>query len=1155
MGPRISVVVPMYDVEPYVAECLTSIALQSFRDLQVVVVDDGSHDDGAAVVQRFAEQDPRFILIQQQNAGPGGARNTGVRHADGEFLAFVDADDVLPANALAILHQSLARSGSDLATGVVRRFGGNATPRADLTPFRRTVPGTHITQLPEDLLVDRIVTNKLWRRTFWETEGMSFPEGVLYEDIPVALGGHVAAGAVDVLRDTVYGWRHRGPGSTSTTQDRAVLGRVEARLSAIRHVAADMARRGLHDLRRQYEDSVLALDLPMFIDAADRGDAAYRRSLVENVKEYLQEVDAAGVRRLPAIERLKYYFLERGMVEEMLETLAFQRQCMDESRTLRRRGVFYGDYPFHGDPSKAVPRDVYRLDTELQVRSHILSLAWSAKQLKIGGYAHIDRLSMPRPRSGKIRLFVRDERTGQETEVPVQRRAEPAATRIAAQANHCYDGAGFTAEFNPGPLFGAPVEESTLQVIVQVESGGTVRRSDEWVSPAGLSVEAAHRPFRAGHHLRVRLVHGQLAIDAHYPWVIVNDVQCLDEKLIVKGRLRNDVERPMLVARQRGGAAVVRRRVKLGPRREGKWRRFRVALPLTELALRSDLHNQPSAGPLDAGAHWQLRLSGADFTPVPLFVASPAPLTGMRVLQREFLPRVSPGGYLSLLERLPEPTVASIARGTDATLRLRGWHLETEQRLDLLLRGRRTGHVHRIADVVSGGSVDAKLPLSTLPALAGPRPLDDGIWDLRTALPGQENSIALKAAGSLIATFPVDVTHDSRCYSVRAGAGESLQIEAGPAARGNTTEQRRTTTTSRLMPTRDLVVFASWAGRRCGGDSRALYDQLRRDGGPPAVWVSRGGQIRPDGAETVESGSREHAELLARARWVVTDHLLPRFWRPRRGQRVLQTWHGTPVKRKGFALPPDAAAAAPLWLRELQRQALAWDLVLSTSPASTVVLQQTLRFSGDVMEAGAPRCDMVYRKDDAETLRAKLQSRLRIPRSGRVVLWVPTARDEGWSGRHTRRLGMTLPVPNGPEADDWTFLIHGHPALTEAATGAGAGWRDVSTYPNVHDLLLLADVLVTDYSSLSLDFLHTGRPIVLYTPDYAEPKASDHLAIDILGHPPGPVTRTTSEALEAILTATAWDPSYASAYEGLLQTYGGPRDGGAAERVLERLFE
>ncbi|NUS06665.1 MAG: glycosyltransferase family 2 protein, partial [Nonomuraea sp.] len=115
MIPLLSVVVPFYNVEPYLSECLKSLAAQTMEDFEVILVDDGSLDGSRRLAEDFVARDSRFILVDQPNMGPGPARNEGIRRARGTYLAFADSDDVVPPNAYEVLVAKLGETGSDLA--------------------------------------------------------------------------------------------------------------------------------------------------------------------------------------------------------------------------------------------------------------------------------------------------------------------------------------------------------------------------------------------------------------------------------------------------------------------------------------------------------------------------------------------------------------------------------------------------------------------------------------------------------------------------------------------------------------------------------------------------------------------------------------------------------------------------------------------------------------------------------------------------------------------------------------------------------------------------------------------------------------------------------------------------------------------------------
>ena len=476
LDATISVIVPIFNVAPYLPACLSSIARQSHQALQVVMIDDGSTDDSATIAGRFAARDDRFTLLQQHNQGLGAARNAGLLHATGEFLAFVDSDDLLAQDALAVMVATLHESGSDFAAGVVRRFDARGSHRSSITPYGRSKLGTHVTVSPK-LLRDRLVTNKLWRRSFWDRLKLRFDEGVLYEDVWVARKAHIEAGAVDVLGDTVYWWRLRGAGETSITKNRAVAKGVIDRVDVAHRVAELLSQKGLHDLKRRYDLAALARELKMFVDVADQGDREYRGALRDSIGGFVRSVEDGVLEDLRAIDRLKYHLLERGLLDELLHVLAFERTQLRASGAVGKGEELYGDYPYLDDPELAVPRGVYRLRSELRVNAAIRVLRWRDGRLELRGHAYVQHVDAPTPDALRTRLLVRDVRAGTQVSVPVRQQHRPGVTVRSGQLAHCYDGAAFTATLDVQQLL-SDAGESELQIGVEVEANG-VRRTTQ----------------------------------------------------------------------------------------------------------------------------------------------------------------------------------------------------------------------------------------------------------------------------------------------------------------------------------------------------------------------------------------------------------------------------------------------------------------------------------------------------------------------------------------------------------------------------------------------------------------------------------------------------------------------------------------------------
>ena len=258
---------PAYNVEAYLPQALASVLAQTGVDLDVVVVDDGSTDRSGAVAEQHAARDPRVRVVHTRNGGLGAARNEGLRHVRGELVTFVDSDDVVPAGAFALMAEAITEGSADLVTGSMARWDGAPSPTVgsgltELPWMRRLHRERRTCSIEEhpELLGDVFACNKLFRRDFWDRLGLSWPEGVRYEDQPTTTRAYVAAARLTVLPEVVYHWRVRTDG-TSITQQRSSLQDLRDRWTTKRMSLATVEEHGSPELREIFVDRVLAGDL------------------------------------------------------------------------------------------------------------------------------------------------------------------------------------------------------------------------------------------------------------------------------------------------------------------------------------------------------------------------------------------------------------------------------------------------------------------------------------------------------------------------------------------------------------------------------------------------------------------------------------------------------------------------------------------------------------------------------------------------------------------------------------------------------------------------------------------------------------------------------------------------------------------------------
>jgi CDP-glycerol glycerophosphotransferase len=351
----------------------------------------------------------------------------------------------------------------------------------------------------------------------------------------------------------------------------------------------------------------------------------------------------------------------------------------------------------------------------------------------------------------------------------------------------------------------------------------------------------------------------------------------------------------------------------------------------------------------------------------------------------------------------------------------------------------------------------------------------------------------------------------------------------------------------RPAPPRAAVFFESFYGATVACNPRAIDAEIARVRPDiERLWSTRDVSVGvPEGAVRILEGSAAWWDARGAAKLLVVNDWLRKRYRRQPHQRVLQTWHGTMLKRlaldrRGRSLRPRVAV-----LRERRR----WDVMLSQNPHSTRTFQSAYRFHGPIWEEGYPRDDSLVQGDHGKEVR----ERLGLAEGAFVVLYAPTWRDDGSVVLNEDGLSF-LAAGLGGEV---MLLVRQHSrALAHGSHVHGHRVLDVTTYPDVSDLLLVADVLVTDYSSVMFDFSATGKPIVFYTPDLE--RYGDELRgfyFDLLSEAPGPVCSTVPELVAAIAGAGSSGDTYADRYASWQQRFNPHDDGRAAHRIVQRILQ
>ncbi|CAG7627063.1 glycosyltransferase family 2 protein [Actinacidiphila bryophytorum] len=309
---RVSVVVVVYNDAERLPTAVQSALDQTLPDVDVVIVDDHSPDRSFEVAQELSAAQPGRVSAYRlaENSGSGGGpRNRGMAEATGDYVMFLDSDDVLPPTAAEVLLRAAQEHGAEVATGkAVRRElpAGRTTvwaPGLYDTDAGAVLPGSvlHGIGAHPEMLMDTLVVNKLYRRDFLKRTGLAFPSGMLYEDFVFTGRLYAAQPVMAVIADPVYVWHvRRAAASLSVSLHRAVIENWRDRVAAHGLVVEDLRSAGLGELAEEAQAKFVDYDLPMYLRELPQRSAEYRAAWWRITREHLAGFAASAFPRAKA---------------------------------------------------------------------------------------------------------------------------------------------------------------------------------------------------------------------------------------------------------------------------------------------------------------------------------------------------------------------------------------------------------------------------------------------------------------------------------------------------------------------------------------------------------------------------------------------------------------------------------------------------------------------------------------------------------------------------------------------------------------------------------------------------------------------------------------------------------------------------------------
>lgn len=228
---KISIIIPIYNTEQYIQQCLNSIVNQTLQDIEIICVNDGSTDNSLKIIEQYAKKDTRIKVVTQKNKGQSAARNAGLNIANGEYIGFVDSDDFIEPNMYEKLYKNAVLNNSDVAMCSIKVLEPDKTYNTNdsyfsLKIFDKNFDNRTFSYLDCKNFLFRICVvpwNKIYKRSFLQTNSIYFIPKLNFEDNVFTLDVLLKSKKISLIRDSLIIYRRLSNTSLTTHEDEKKL--------------------------------------------------------------------------------------------------------------------------------------------------------------------------------------------------------------------------------------------------------------------------------------------------------------------------------------------------------------------------------------------------------------------------------------------------------------------------------------------------------------------------------------------------------------------------------------------------------------------------------------------------------------------------------------------------------------------------------------------------------------------------------------------------------------------------------------------------------------------------------------------------------------------------------------------------------------------
>lgn len=1199
MKTRVSVIIPIYNVYEFLEECLESVVNQTINDmeltdgyernLQIILIDDGSTDSSPIIAKEYAENYENIEYHHEVNQGLGHARNYGCKFAEGDYIIFLDSDDKLSPNAYEWMYKTAIRNDSDMTIGGFWRFNSKKYKISNINKiaFNGNKEKTHIRESPE-LFYDTTAWNKLIKHSFWKKHNFQFPEGILYEDIPVTIPMHFLANNVSIVYENCYLWRIREGKSKSITQTTTEIKNLEDRLYVM-GLVDKFFDENVDDERLHHVKTMkwLKTDLLIFIRKLRSMDKEQGYKIMSLIRDYIQNnIDTDEFKYLNEYERLKYEYLMNDEFDKIVSILNFKAENIKETKVYQKNGHIM----FNADKEvfKQSPFYIDRYIREKYNRKYIQDIEIRDDGFLIRGFMLIPGLDIKNFKDREHRFHL----TNANSHKKIRIESEDVETGNISSFNirfgrgFSYDAAGYkifipfskicddedffgenriSVDFKLNGIYQSPFLSYEKKELCQNFFLGYAKK-DIRQKTNMKAVIYKNTYFRIRYTLKDEIIIEALPLKNYFKEIR------LDENVL---KLDSDHIGNLFVYYEEYS---INEEEKIAFEYDNEDKSYKMDIRKLKKKPgkilcdgENSIYKSKELILLDS-KYGQCLISTLNDYYLDIYYFDN--LTQVLDIKQNS-DRIDIDARLYSNRFNETRSTYKADRIKTAKLYFKDDSSKENYILSDGMIDRQTGHIkfsidfsnkeitknlyEKIHDLYVEYAYDETSTEEAIVDEEGdksenePVPVEERNNKINKESRFSTELYLFKDDDKTISKsyYEYKVYHDLKGF-LKLKVLKRWPIYENTPGKRLKHSQISYKLFSKLPINKKRIMFESIWGGKYSCNPRYLYEYI--DENYPhyeCIWSFKDEHYPIKGnGKRVRRSSLKYLYYLATSKYLINNVNFKKHFIKRKGQVEIQTMHGTPLKTIGLDAPGEFPTKKSQ--RDYIKKNKNWDYLTVQSDYVAEISRTCFKYEKDFLKFGYPRTDILYTKNNKEDIQS-IKERMGLPSDKKVILYAPT-----WRFKNNFDLMLDLKSFKESLKDEYILILRLHHF-------SAGGWKqpldddfvyDFSGYGSIEELYLISDILITDYSSVMFDYAILDRPIILFAYDleeYGEKLRGFYM--DIESNKPGPILHSSKEVEEAILNIEKTEMKYKDLRRSFKERFNQYECENSSEKIFNKVID